>query len=88
MLVAVCYLSKYVVARPLKTKTTAEVVAMLLSIYLTFGIANMIREKNLRARFVIQFYTFYSNFLDMSAFAATHSEFDTKVRFETFPLQN
>ena len=41
VLVAVCYLSKYVVARPLKTKTTAEVVAVLLSIYLTFGIPNI-----------------------------------------------
>ena len=37
-LVIVCYLSKFVVARPLKTRTTAEVVAELLSIYLTFGV--------------------------------------------------
>ena len=38
VLVVVCYLSKYVVARPLETKTTSEVVAKLLDIYLTFGV--------------------------------------------------
>ena len=38
VLVLVCYLSKFVIARPLKTKTSAEVVAELLSVYLTFGV--------------------------------------------------
>ena len=38
VLVVVCYLSKYVVARPLKTRTSTEVVAELLGIYLTFGV--------------------------------------------------
>ena len=38
VLVIVCYLSKYVIARPLKTRTSAEVVAELLNVYLTFGV--------------------------------------------------
>ena len=38
VLVAVCYLSKYVIAHPIRTKTTAEVVAELLKIYLTYGV--------------------------------------------------
>lgn len=38
VLVIVCYLSKFVVARPLRTKTSAEVVAELLSVYLLFGV--------------------------------------------------
>ena len=55
VLVAVCYLTKYVVARPLRTKTSA-VVAELLSVYLTYGVpknASTTKEENLPARLVI-----------------------------------
>ena len=38
VLVIVCYLSKYVIARPLKTRTSAEVVAEVLNVYLTFSV--------------------------------------------------
>ena len=38
VLVIVCYLSKYVIAGPLKRKTSEEVIAELLSVYLIFGV--------------------------------------------------
>ena len=38
VLVVVCYLSKFVVTKPLKTKTSSEVVTELLAIFLTFGV--------------------------------------------------
>ena len=44
ILVAVCYLSKFVVARPLRRKTSAEVIAGLQDIYLTFGVPAIIQH--------------------------------------------
>ena len=44
ILFVVCYLSKFVVARPLKTKTSAEVVSELRGIYLTFGVPSSIQH--------------------------------------------
>ena len=41
VLVVICYSSKYVVARPLRTKTSAKVVAELVSVYLTYGVPNI-----------------------------------------------
>ena len=38
ILVLVCYLTKYVTARPLRTKTTKEVLHHLLDIYMTYGV--------------------------------------------------
>ena len=37
ILVIVCYLSKFVIARPLKTKTSREILDCLQDIYLSFG---------------------------------------------------
>ena len=44
ILVMVCYLSKFVVARPLKTKTTSEILERLQDIYLIFGVPNVIQS--------------------------------------------
>ena len=44
VLVTVCYLSKYVVARPLKSKTTSEVIAQLEDIYLELGLPDIIQH--------------------------------------------
>ena len=43
VLVVVCYLSKFVVTRALKTKTTREVLDNLQDIYLTFGVPQIIQ---------------------------------------------
>ena len=43
-LVTVCYLSKYVVARPLKGKTTDEVIRQLQDIYLELGLPDIIQH--------------------------------------------
>ena len=44
ILVAVCYLSKFVVARPLKRKTSAEVIDGLRDLYLTYGVPGIIQH--------------------------------------------
>ena len=44
ILVFVCYLSKYVVARPLKSKTSEEVVGNLQDIYLEMVLPNIIQH--------------------------------------------
>lgn len=44
VLVTVCYLSKYVVARPLRTKTTSEVISQLEDIYLELGLPDIIQH--------------------------------------------
>ena len=44
ILVAVCYLSKFVVARPLFTKTTQSVIDVLTEIYLIFGFPAIIQH--------------------------------------------
>ena len=44
LLVAVCYLSKYVVARPLKSKRSSEVINRLRNIYLTLGTPQIIQH--------------------------------------------
>ena len=44
ILVTVCYLSKYVVARPLKGKTTDEVIRQLQDIYLELGLPDIIQH--------------------------------------------
>ena len=44
ILVNVCYLSKYVVARTLKTKTSEEVVRNLKDIHLVMGLPNIIQH--------------------------------------------
>ena len=44
ILVTVCYLSKYVVTRPLKSKTSEEVVNNLKDIYLDVGLPNIIQH--------------------------------------------
>ena len=43
-IVVVCYLSKYVTARPLLTKTTRSVLDVLTDIYLTYGVPAIIRH--------------------------------------------
>ena len=43
IVVIVCYLTKFVVARPLRTKTSTEILGCLQEIYLTFGV-----QKNLQ----------------------------------------
>ena len=42
--VIVCYLNKFVVARPLSTKTSKEIVGYLQEIYLTFGVQKIIQH--------------------------------------------
>ena len=44
ILVIVCYLSKFVIARPLKTKTSREVSERLQEIYLSFGVLKTIQH--------------------------------------------
>ena len=44
VLVTVCYLSKFVVARPLRTKTTNEVIEQLEDIYLEFRLPDIIQH--------------------------------------------
>ena len=44
ILVVVCYLSKFVAARPLLTKTTQSVIDALTEIYLTFGVPAIIQH--------------------------------------------
>ena len=44
ILVTVCYLSKYVVVRPLKTKTSQEVIQNLKDIYFDMGLADIIQH--------------------------------------------
>ena len=44
VLVTVCYLSKYVAVRPLKTKTTTEVIENLQDIYLETGLPDIIQH--------------------------------------------
>ena len=44
VLVTVCYLSKYVAARPLKTKTTTEVIQQLQDIFLELGLPDIIQH--------------------------------------------
>ena len=44
ILVVVCYLTKFVVARALKTKTTREVLDNLQEIHLTFGVLQIIQH--------------------------------------------
>ena len=43
-LVIVCYLTKFMVARALKTKTTKEVLEKLQEIYLTYGVPQVIQH--------------------------------------------
>ena len=49
ILVTVCYLSKYVAVRPLKSKTSEEVIKNLKNIYLDMGLPD-IRELSRSAR--------------------------------------
>ena len=44
ILVTVCYLSKYVAVRPLKTKTSQEVIQNLKDIYLDMGLPDIIQH--------------------------------------------
>ena len=44
ILVVVCYLTKFVAARALKTKTTREVLDKLQDIYLTYGVPKVIQH--------------------------------------------
>ena len=44
VLVIVCYLSKYVVVRPLKTKTSEEVIQNLKDVYLDMGLPDIIQH--------------------------------------------
>ncbi|KAI6650089.1 hypothetical protein LOD99_6171 [Oopsacas minuta] len=44
ILVIVCYLSKFVIARPLKTKTSKEILDCLQEIYLSFGVPNILQH--------------------------------------------
>ena len=44
VLVTVCYLSKYVVIRPLKSKTSDEVIENLKDIYLDIGLPDVIQH--------------------------------------------
>ena len=44
ILVIVCYLSKYIPARPLKSKTTKEVIENLTDIYIQVGLPDIIQH--------------------------------------------
>ena len=44
VLVIVCYLNKYVVVRPLKTKTSEEVIQYLKDVYLDMGLPDIIQH--------------------------------------------
>ena len=44
VLVTVCYLSKFVVVRPLKRKTSEEVIQNLQEIYVTMGLPEIIQH--------------------------------------------
>ena len=44
ILVTVCYLTKYVLARPLRSKTSEEVIRSLESIYLEVGLPDIIQH--------------------------------------------
>ncbi|KAI6655698.1 hypothetical protein LOD99_1838 [Oopsacas minuta] len=44
ILVIVCYLSKFVIVRPLKTKTSKEILDCLQEIYLSFGVPNILQH--------------------------------------------
>ena len=44
ILVIVCYLSKYVLARPLKSKTTEEVIKNLTDVYIQVGLPDIIQH--------------------------------------------
>ena len=44
ILVSVCYLSKYVAVRPLKSKTSEEVIKNLKNIYLDMGLPDIIQH--------------------------------------------
>ena len=44
VLVIVCYLSKYVVVRPLKTKTSEEAIQNLKDVYLDMGLPDIIQH--------------------------------------------
>ena len=44
ILVTVCYLSRYVLARPLKTKTSEEVITALQDIYLEVGVPKIVQH--------------------------------------------
>ena len=44
LLVAICYLSKYVIARPLKSKRSRDVIDQLRNIYLTLGTPEIIQH--------------------------------------------
>ena len=44
ILVVVCYLSKFVTARPLSTKSTKSVLDALSEIYLTYGVPKIIQH--------------------------------------------
>ena len=44
VLVSVCYVSKYVVVRPLKTKTSEEVIKNLKDVYLDMGLPDIIQH--------------------------------------------
>ena len=44
LLVIVCYLSKYAVVRPLKTKTSEEVIQKFKDVYLDMGLSDVIQH--------------------------------------------
>ncbi|KAI6651864.1 Retrovirus-related Pol polyprotein from transposon 17.6 [Oopsacas minuta] len=44
-LIIVCYLSKFVIVRPLKTKTSKEILDCLQEIYLSFGVPNILQHE-------------------------------------------
>ena len=44
IVVIVCYLTKFVVARALKTKTSKEILGCLQEIYLTFGVPKILQH--------------------------------------------
>ena len=48
ILVTVCYLSKYVAVRPLKSKTSEEVIKNLKNIYLDMGLPDIIQHDQRR----------------------------------------
>ena len=58
VLVVVCYLTKFVAARALQSKTTKSVINALSEIYLIYGvpaIISMTKANNLQARFVLYY---------------------------------
>ena len=66
ILVIVCYLSKFVIARPLKTKTSREILDCLQDIYLSLGVPKILQHDQ-GTEFSSKVYSNAVLFLDMTS---------------------